>query len=39
MMISFFYSIQNEKQQMGDKKPKEASQKDLRELTEANHRG
>lgn len=38
-MMIFFPSIQNEKQQMGDKKPKEASQKDSRELTEANHRG
>lgn len=31
MMVSFARN-QNEKQQMADKKPKEASQKDLREL-------
>lgn len=39
-MMIFFLSIQNKKQQMGDKKtPKEQSLKDFRELTEANHQG
>lgn len=31
--------VSRTKQQMGDKKPKEVSQRDLRELTEANHKG
>lgn len=34
MMVSFARN-ENEKQQMADKKPKEASQKDLRELRQS----
>lgn len=38
-MMIFLSTIQNEKQQMHDKKPKEESKKDLGKLTEANHQG
>lgn len=41
MIFSFFSapSLQKEKKQTDDKKPKEVSQRDLKEPTEANHRG